>query len=40
MDSWGAVRGAGLRAGRLLDGVPGAAMLPARVASPRQAPQR
>lgn len=40
VDGGGAVGRAGVRAGGLLDGVSGAAVLPARVASPREAPQR
>lgn len=44
-DGWAVDGGAGVRrAGRgtggLLDGVPGAALLPPGVAPPRQAPQR
>lgn len=40
MDCWGAVGGTGVSASGLLDDLPGTAVLPARVASPREAPQR
>lgn len=40
MDRWAGVADGGLGGGGLLDGVPGAAVLPARLAPPRAPPQR